>query len=100
MVLRASLAVAYSADHVAGRQLVIFERDQSLAVGCLRAFGFGIGTTFSGAAVHGIVQLDAVQREIVLAFTVMRDFFDRIDLRVAAGMRDLHRRARSLCALR
>ena len=77
------------AHHVAGLHLEIFQRDGRRAGRRLRARRRAAATVFSGAAVHGVVQLDVLQAEIVLGFDRDRDFFDRRRLEIAARPRDL-----------
>ena len=59
------------------------------AGGGLGALACSIGTVFSGAAVHGVVQLDVLQAEIVLGFHRDGDFLDGRCLEIAARPGDL-----------
>ena len=93
-VARASLAEAYPAygDHVARRHFIFFQRDERLARGILDAFGIRDRHHFLRAAVHRIMQLRALQREVVAGGDRHVHFLNRVDLGVRARMRDLHRR--------
>ena len=85
-VVRASLRRGVHGDHVARLQLVIFERDQrSCPSAFFTPFWRQHVDDFFGAAVDGIMQLHALQREIVAGFDRDGDFFDGTDLASAPG---------------
>ena len=72
-----------------GLDLEIFQRDGGGAGGSLARPCRASATVFSGAAVHGVVQLDVLEAEIVLGLHLHRDFFDRRRLEIAARAGDL-----------
>ena len=56
----------------------------------LHAFGVGYGNYFFRAAVDRIMQLDALEREVVTGLDGYADFFNGVDAGIRAGMRNLH----------
>ena len=77
------------AHQVARRHLVIFQRNDVLAVGRLGSFLTQHGNCFFGPAVDGVVQADVVQSEVVFGAYSHGNFFDGIHLSVPAGAIDL-----------
>ena len=71
------LGVGIEADQIAGRELVIFERQNILAAGCFHAFLRQQLHGFFRAAVDGVMQRHFVQREVVVGVDGDGDFFDR-----------------------
>ena len=83
------LGLGVNAHQIAGRQLVVFERQNIFAVGCFDAFLRQQLHGLLRSAIHRIMQRDLVQPEIVIGIHRDGDFFDRIDFGVAARTVDL-----------
>ena len=86
------LRFGVEADQIAGREFVIFQRENIFAAGCFDAFLRQQLHGLFRSAVDGVMQRHFVQGKIVVGIDGDGDFFDRIDLRVAAGTVYLHRR--------
>ena len=84
------------ADQIARHQLEVFQRDHSFARRFLDAFLVEQGNYLFLASIHGVVEIHAVQAEIVFRFDGQGHLFQRVDLRVTAGADNLHHRRRLL----
>ena len=77
-----------NAHQVARGKLVIFKRYDVFALGVLGSFLGEHRNSFFRTTVHGIVQADFVQSEIVLGADRHGDFFNRIHLGIPSGTND------------